>query len=68
LADPVGSGILMVDSGMAGEFGGTVSLSILHHSPNHPAAFGHSNFDESPSFISMDRLRSGSPSAASMQI
>jgi hypothetical protein len=32
LADPVGSGILTVGSGMAGEFGGTAAcLSIFHH-------------------------------------
>jgi hypothetical protein len=33
LADPVGSGILTVGSGMAAEFGGTAAcLSIFHHS------------------------------------
>src|ERR1700730_4272632 len=38
LADPVGSGILTVGSGMAGEFGGTpASLSISHDDVLNPA-------------------------------
>jgi hypothetical protein len=68
LADPADSGILTVGSGMAGEFGGTPACCLIPIiARTIPAAFGPGNFGKCLSFIRMDRFRSCSPSAASMQ-